>query len=396
MGDIYEVKNTGEVKLNKFATNPDPTEEGTVIYNTTDKKLRYYNGVEWVDTGRIPDTALFEGGELFTAIRTPVITTGASAHIIRVSSVSALDNGSLYSVYQSGTNQWTLLRLNTLTNTRTVMRVASGTAGADAKFFNENLGFFVQASSSSTSCAIWKWNGSTWTEVFTFLSGSTTTQYSVRMEISKDGFIAASVRDFVAVSPDFGETWIRKSATNAGNYRSVGTLTMTDNYIYVVVNSSSAMAVLRLQKSTYDTTNFTNIGTTGLGNVYTSIAVPDDNNIWIYQHDSSSLIRHWNGSNFATVTVTGLLASSSTQNKAFAHNNKIYFMSNDTANNFALIRIDNNRSTPNAVVLDNRSIRGIYRNYDADYPCAAIGYVDVSMLAGVGFTQKVLASKNLD
>jgi len=50
MGNIFEVKNTGEMKLKSFTSNPT-VDEGTVIYNSTDKKLRYYDGTDWADTG---------------------------------------------------------------------------------------------------------------------------------------------------------------------------------------------------------------------------------------------------------------------------------------------------------------------------------------------------------
>ena len=50
MGTTYEVKNSGEILLKKFSANPTPA-EGMVIYNCTDKKLRFYNGTAWTDTG---------------------------------------------------------------------------------------------------------------------------------------------------------------------------------------------------------------------------------------------------------------------------------------------------------------------------------------------------------
>jgi len=50
MGDTFEVKNTGEVKLKLFSSDPSGT-EGEIIYNSTDKKLKYYNGSSWEDTG---------------------------------------------------------------------------------------------------------------------------------------------------------------------------------------------------------------------------------------------------------------------------------------------------------------------------------------------------------
>jgi len=48
MGDIFEVKNTGEMKLKSFSSDPSG-EEGMMIYNSTDKKLRFYDGSSWVD-----------------------------------------------------------------------------------------------------------------------------------------------------------------------------------------------------------------------------------------------------------------------------------------------------------------------------------------------------------
>jgi hypothetical protein len=71
MGNIYEVKNSGEILLNKFSTNPTPA-EGMLIYNCTDKKLRYYDGTSWKDTGESTtkwwnDTAQYCVFEDFTA-----------------------------------------------------------------------------------------------------------------------------------------------------------------------------------------------------------------------------------------------------------------------------------------------------------------------------------------
>jgi len=48
MGNTFEVLNTGEMKLKNFTSNPTPV-EGMLIYNSTDKKLRVYNGTAWVD-----------------------------------------------------------------------------------------------------------------------------------------------------------------------------------------------------------------------------------------------------------------------------------------------------------------------------------------------------------
>lgn len=48
MGNTFEVKNTGEMKLKSFSSDPSGT-EGMIIYNSTDKKLKFYNGTEWRD-----------------------------------------------------------------------------------------------------------------------------------------------------------------------------------------------------------------------------------------------------------------------------------------------------------------------------------------------------------
>jgi hypothetical protein len=48
MGSIEEVKNTGEIILKSFSSNPSGV-EGMLIYNSTDKKIRFHNGSNWVD-----------------------------------------------------------------------------------------------------------------------------------------------------------------------------------------------------------------------------------------------------------------------------------------------------------------------------------------------------------
>ena len=46
MGSTFEVKNTGEMLLKSFTSDPSGA-EGMVIYNSTDKKLKFYNGTAW-------------------------------------------------------------------------------------------------------------------------------------------------------------------------------------------------------------------------------------------------------------------------------------------------------------------------------------------------------------
>jgi hypothetical protein len=48
MGTIHEVKNTGEILLKLFPSNPVSPVEGMIIYNSTDKKLKFYDGTQWV------------------------------------------------------------------------------------------------------------------------------------------------------------------------------------------------------------------------------------------------------------------------------------------------------------------------------------------------------------
>jgi len=49
MGTIFEISNTGVMFLKGQTSNPGSPVEGMLIYNTTDNKLRFYDGTQWVD-----------------------------------------------------------------------------------------------------------------------------------------------------------------------------------------------------------------------------------------------------------------------------------------------------------------------------------------------------------
>ena len=49
MGNKFEVDDNGVVSLNNFSSNPVTPDEGDFIYNSTDKKIRFYDGTQWVD-----------------------------------------------------------------------------------------------------------------------------------------------------------------------------------------------------------------------------------------------------------------------------------------------------------------------------------------------------------
>jgi len=48
MGNTFQVNNDGSVKLKDFSSDPSG-EEGMMIYNSTDKKMKFYDGTAWVD-----------------------------------------------------------------------------------------------------------------------------------------------------------------------------------------------------------------------------------------------------------------------------------------------------------------------------------------------------------
>lgn len=52
MGNTWEVDNTGRMKLKSFSSDPSGT-EGMVIYNSTDKAMKVYNGTEWKKAGMV-------------------------------------------------------------------------------------------------------------------------------------------------------------------------------------------------------------------------------------------------------------------------------------------------------------------------------------------------------
>jgi len=49
MGTKFEVDNTGVMTLKGQASNPGSPVEGMLIFNSTDKKVRFYDGTGWVD-----------------------------------------------------------------------------------------------------------------------------------------------------------------------------------------------------------------------------------------------------------------------------------------------------------------------------------------------------------
>jgi len=85
MGSVFEVKNAGEMILKSFSEDPSGA-EGMVIYNSTDKKVKFYNGTGWVDTGgalattsKYDDFSAYSVGNSFNATywtaTTPTYTT---------------------------------------------------------------------------------------------------------------------------------------------------------------------------------------------------------------------------------------------------------------------------------------------------------------------------------
>jgi hypothetical protein len=50
MGTKWAVKDNGAVQLNLFSSAPSGA-EGQIYYNSTDKKLYYHNGTDWVESG---------------------------------------------------------------------------------------------------------------------------------------------------------------------------------------------------------------------------------------------------------------------------------------------------------------------------------------------------------
>jgi hypothetical protein len=48
MAHVFEVRNSGEMVLNSFVADPGGF-EGMLIYNTSNKCLKFYNGTLWVN-----------------------------------------------------------------------------------------------------------------------------------------------------------------------------------------------------------------------------------------------------------------------------------------------------------------------------------------------------------
>jgi hypothetical protein len=66
MTHVWDVINTGEMKLKSFAADPVGA-EGMVIYNSTSKLLKYYNGSAWITAGENRFYDDFEDGAIDAA-----------------------------------------------------------------------------------------------------------------------------------------------------------------------------------------------------------------------------------------------------------------------------------------------------------------------------------------